>query len=128
MEQQPLFFEDIYDALRFVVQSAGGAKRVGAVLYPGKSTDAAGRVLMDCLNPGRAEKLDPEQLMVLLRLGHEAGCHAAVDYLCAGAGYAKPTPINPDDERAELQREVIKQMEYTRRLLNRLDPGAVAKS
>jgi hypothetical protein len=125
VEQQPLFFEDIYDALRHVVQSAGGAKRVGTVLYPEKTPDSAGRALMDCLNPGRHEKLDPEQLMVLLRIGHEAGCHVAVHYLCGQAGYSKPDPIAPGDEKAELQRQLIRNMTEHRQLVNRLglDPN-----
>jgi hypothetical protein len=120
MEQQPLFFEDFYDALRFLVQAGGGAKRIGATLYPEKTPEAAGRCLMDCLNPGRHEKLDPEQLMVLLRLGHEAGCHVGVNYLCGHTGYSQPSPLDPQDEKAELQKRFIASVTELRQLASRI--------
>lgn len=120
MEQQPLFFEDIYDALRHVVQAAGGAKTVGAKLFVHKEPDQAGRILMDCLNAGRPEKLDPEQVVLLLRLGQETGCHSAVNYICTRAGYSQPEPITPGDEKAELQRQFIQTATTLRQLVNRL--------
>ena len=120
MEQPPLFFEDVYDALRFVVQTSGGAKKIGTALYPEKTPDAAGRFIMDCLNPGRHEKLDPEQLMVLLRIGQEAGCHVAVHYLCGATGYSQPSPLDPQDEKAALQKKFIQSVVELRQLASRI--------
>ena len=62
---------------------------------------------MDCLNSSRAEKLDGEQIIVLLRFGHDCGCHAGVWYISKGAGYSEPDPIEPDDEKAELMRQFV---------------------
>lgn len=129
MEQQPLFFEDIFDALKHVVQASGGAKVVGHRVFPHKEQpDAAARLLMDCLNPGRSEKLDPEQLLVMLRIGHEAGCHQAIHYICNHAGYSAPEPIEPEDERAALQRQFNSRVIELRQLLNRLDPKLAVQS
>lgn len=129
MEQQPLFFEDIYDALKHVVQAAGGAKAVGAHVFPHKEQpDAAGRLLMDCLNEGRPEKLDPEHLLALLRIGHDAGCHQAIHYICTHSGYTTPEPIEPEDERAALQRQVVALGTELKHLLNRLDLKTVSRA
>jgi len=125
VEQQPLFFEDIYDAFRYLVQVCGGAKKVGAILFPEKGPEAAGRYLMDCLNSGRSEKLDFEHMTMLLRIGREGGCHGAIEFVCSGAGYSKPTPIDPADEKAELQRQLNRNLVELRQLVNRLglDPN-----
>lgn len=120
MEEPTLYFEDIYDALRHVVQRSGGAKAVGALLYPEKSPDTAGRYLMDCLNPGRAEKLDPEQTLALLRIGHQHGAHNAIRHLCKEAGYSQPEPLEPEDERAALMREFNERVVELRRIAARI--------
>ena len=128
MEQPPLFFEDVYAALKYVVQSLGQPKDVGPILWPHKQDPvAAGRLLSDCLNPNRDEKLDIEQIILLLRLAKEKGCHLGIEYLCTAAGYSKPTPIDPQDERAELQRELIRQLQVTRQLISRCDPNLLAQ-
>lgn len=85
------FFECPEDALRAAVQALGGAKAVGAQLWPDKTPDMAGRLLLDCLNAGRHEKLDLSQTMRVLRLAHDAGCHAPMQWIAAEVGYdARP--------------------------------------
>jgi hypothetical protein len=124
VEQQPLFFEDVYDVLKYVVQSLGKPKDVGPLLFPHKEDPfAAGRLLSDCINSNRDAKLDIEQIILLLRLAKEKGCHAGIEYLCTAAGYSKPNPIDPKDEQAERQRELIRQLQLTRQLLSRIDPN-----
>lgn len=67
--QQVLFHESLNDALREVVQTLGGTKKVGVLMRPEKSADEAARWISDCLNPDRREKFDPEQVLWLLREG-----------------------------------------------------------
>ncbi len=81
------FFECPEDALKSVVQRLGGAKAVGSKLFPDKTPDAAARWLLDCLNPDRAEKLTLAQVLLVLRLGHDAGIHEGMQYLAGEAGY-----------------------------------------
>ena len=69
MSQSALFSEDIHDALRDVVRALGGVKDAGARLRPELPADAAGHWLKDCLNPERRHRLDPEQVLWLLREG-----------------------------------------------------------
>lgn len=124
MEQQPLFFEDVYAALKYVVQSLGKPKDVGPLIFPHKEDPfAAGRLLSDCINPNRDSKLDIEQVILLLRLAREKGCHLGIEYLCTAAGYTKPTPVEPNDERAALQRQFIQSVTELRQLANRITAG-----
>lgn len=121
MEQQQLFFEDTNDALRHVIQACGGAKAIGAALFPHIEDPAmAGRRLMDCLNGERPEKLDLPQVIAILRIGHEYGCHVAMHYLCKATGYTQPEPVEREDERAALQRQFITSVTELRQLANRI--------
>jgi len=93
------------DSIKSVLRALGGAKAAGHKLRPDLDPDAAGRWLLSCLEPDRAEKLALGQLMLILRWGHDAGCHAAIDYIARDCGYAEPAPIAPEDEQDELTRE-----------------------
>lgn len=105
--QLSLHHESINDALREVVQAAGGAKKVGSVMFPEKTADEAAGRIRDCLNTDRRENFTPEQVDYLVRLGRRIGCHSLMTYLARSGGYADPQPIDPEDEVARLQREFI---------------------
>lgn len=119
--QTALFSEDIHDALKDVIRTLGGTKSVGAQLRPELTSDAAGAWLKDCLNPERRERLDPEQVLWLLRKGKEAGCHSAMHFICDEAGYGRPVPLDPKDEAAELNRQLLRGMRELRAGLDRLE-------
>jgi len=124
VDQQPLFFEDVYDAFKHITRVVG-PKEAGLALFPKKQDPvAAAKYLQDNLNPNRDEKLDLEQVVQLLRLAKEAGCHFAMDYICSSAGYSRPEPIAPDDEKAELQRQFIKAVTELRQLSGRINGAA----
>lgn len=105
-DQPQLFYEDISDALRAVVQALGGHKPVGVKLWPEKAADAAGRLLSDCLNTSKHEKLSPDQMLLLLRWGRECGCHAAMSFLAGETGY-QMTPVSPEAERDRLADAIL---------------------
>ncbi len=116
-----LFHDSLSDALTETVKALGGHKVVGAMLKPEKTPDGAGRWLLDCLNPSRAERLDPDQVRFILREGRKANAHAAINYLLREAGYADATPIEPEDERARLQREFLAGVSALTQLAKRLE-------
>lgn len=120
-EQQALFVESHEDAARALVLAIGGFKRVGTMLRPELSADVAGRWLADCLNPDRRDHLTPEQLALLRRAGHDEGCHVLAFYEAREAGYAEPTPIEPDDEKAELERRAIAAVGDLKQIVARLE-------
>jgi hypothetical protein len=105
--QTALFHESINDALKDIINHAGGTKSVGARLYPEKTPDSAARTLLDALNENRPEKLSPEQFLFILKLGREFNCHSAINYIARETGYSDPMPIDPDDQKAKLMRDFI---------------------
>lgn len=127
MNQESLFYESFYDALAEIVRVAGGAKSVGGKLWPSKTPDAAGRLLLDCLNDDRPAKLSPEDVLFLLALGREKSCHAAMNYLARETGYSDPTPIEPEDERARLQREFVEAQKAMSRLAERMERAGLLR-
>ena len=81
------FYESPEDALRAAVQALGGTKQVGALLWPDKTPDNAGRLLSDCLNTGRAEKQELSQVLRIFLLAKERGCQSPFVWFAAEAGY-----------------------------------------
>lgn len=99
--------ESVYEALKRLVDALGGAKVVGHRMRPEKPVLDARTWLLNCLNPDRLEKLDPEQVLLLLRWGHEAGYHEAMNFVCSESCYSTPSPLTPQDALADLQRKAI---------------------
>lgn len=107
-DQIPLFVEDYYEAIRATVQGLGGFKRVGSELKPDLPVEAAGRWLNDCCNPEKREKLAPTELAYIRRRARQAGVHILAAYEMRDAGYGEPQPVEPEDERAALQRDFVR--------------------
>lgn len=106
MTQQPLFVEDIYDALRHAIGALGGAKIVGHQLWPHMNPAKAGEKLNDCLNRDRPQKLDPEEIQMISRLAGQAGCHTVAHFQATDAGYSAPDWRTPEDIEDEGRREL----------------------
>lgn len=106
MTQQPLFCEDIYEALRTIGQAYGGSKKMGGYLWPDKPLEKAAELWSNCLNRTRPEKLDPEQVVAVLKIGRQIGCHAGMAYIADHCAY-KYEAVEPADEQAALLRDVL---------------------
>jgi hypothetical protein len=117
----PQTFESVNDAAREVVSALGGTKQVGPKLWPGKEQGEAQRHLNDCLNSDRPQKLSPEELLTLARWGRDIGCHSLAVYMMERAGYARPVPISPGDEKAELERAAMEAVKAFRSLVDRYE-------
>lgn len=107
MEQATLFHEDVFEALRTDILMLGGPKVVGAMLKPEADPQAAGRWLSDCLNTAKAEKLGLEQMIFIMRRAREKGSSAAMFFMADECGFSRPAPLEPEDERAKLQRAYV---------------------
>ncbi|HXI14749.1 MAG TPA: hypothetical protein VNM48_00160 [Chloroflexota bacterium] len=123
MEQIPLIHESFLDALTTCVQALGGAKRVGVMLRPeyDEDPDKAARWLLACLNPARDEKLSFDQTFMVMRKAKEASIHVAMAHIAQMVGYADPQPIEPEDERAALQREFVQASKGMQALFARME-------
>jgi hypothetical protein len=125
VDQQALFYEDIYEALRTDIMALGGSKKVAHMLWPEKTVDKAAELLSNCLNRDRAEKLSLEQALLIKRAAKEVGSYAAHYLECDDIGFTRGHPIEPEDEAAKLQREFIeaaKRMEQMTARIERLQP------
>jgi hypothetical protein len=124
--QVPLIHEDFLDALKTCVQALGGAKKVGPMLRPEweDEPDKASRWLLACLNSSRDERLTYEQTFKVMREAKKIGCHSAMFYITQLVGYSEPMPIDPEDEKAKLQREFIAASKVMEQIAARL--GTIA--
>lgn len=118
-QQFPLIVDSLNDAIRDTARAVG-FKEIAQALWPKKSPDEAARYLNDCLNPDRPQKLDGEEILFIARKGREIGCYLITSYINADTGFAPPVPIDPDDQRAELQRRFIEGAAVLERLAARI--------
>jgi hypothetical protein len=110
----------ISEALKQAVIRLGGSKVVAGWIWPEKSVDVAAKLLCNCLDENRAEKLSPDQAMFILRKAKDAGYHDAMHFFCESIGYSHPLPIEPRDEKAELQKRFINAAEEMKNLMAKL--------
>jgi hypothetical protein len=115
--QTALFHDSIYDAIAADVNAIGGVKKVAAMLWPANS-DAASR-LRACLSTEHPQKLDAEELLSIKRMARDVGSSATLNYEAQELSFNIEW-ISPEDEKARLQREVLKMGERFNEILRRL--------
>lgn len=118
----PLFV-DWNDALDGVVHALGGYKAVACLLRPElkDKPESAGQWLRDCLNTDKRERLNPDQVFLLLRLARAEGYHAAKHWMDAELGYEQGRPLKPQDEAADLTRHCADLARELRTSIDRLE-------
>lgn len=119
--------EHLHDALIDAVKACGGSKKVAAMLWPAKASqnlEGARRSLANCLNPECAEKLSLEEIMLILGAARKRGNHTVIEFLCDALNYSRPTPVEPEDERAKLKREYIEAARSMAKLAERIELAA----
>ena len=112
--------DDLYEAARSLVMRLGVAKRVGLKLRPELSMEQARTWLDNCLNRDRQEKLDMDQIDFLIGLGRKAGIHTIPETIARRHLY-RIEPIDPESERARIQREFTNAAERLQELLERME-------
>lgn len=118
--QFALLIDTINDAIRDTVRALG-PKTVAQALFPAKKPEAAERYLDDCLNPGREQKLSIDEILVIARMGREKGIHLIATYINRDVGYTDPMPVDPEDEKAELQRQFNENVSSLHKLAARIE-------
>jgi hypothetical protein len=130
MQSELPFYEGPEDALRTAVQALGGAKQVGPMLWPDKSVDAASRLLLDCINSSRSEKLEFTQIMRIFSLAKEAGCHGPFSWIAGEIGYeAKPiTKAEEVDRLVSVIEQASKTQAAALAALERMQRSGIARA
>lgn len=101
--QTALWHETIFDSLGAAVQAAGGPKRVASELWPALDTSSATARLRSALNPDHAQKLDPCELLLIARLGKDAGDNSFMNFLARELGY-EIQPLTTEDAQKRAKR------------------------
>jgi hypothetical protein len=114
-QQLPLVVDSLNDAVRDTCRVIG-FNEIALELWPKKGAKEAARYLNDCLNPERPHKLDGEEIVYIAKRGREAGLHLITSFICMETGYAPPVPVDPDDARAEMQRQFVDAVNRAERL------------
>jgi hypothetical protein len=122
-------FQDMNDAITAAIHAIGGFKKVGATLRPelGGRPEAAAQWLRDCLNQEKRERLNPDQVLHLLRMAREANYHAAKHWIDGEVGYTAGAPLNPHDELAQLQRQYIECVHLSRDVADKIERLALSR-
>jgi len=121
MDQFPLFHERVEEAIAAVIDACGGRKKIASELWPDKPLRDAHNLLDACLNPGKREKFDPSQIVYIAKRGRQAGCHYLMQFICREVGYCDPIPLEPEDERAKLQREFVEAQKSMAGMMARME-------
>ena len=121
MQQETLFYEDIWDAIRTDVMAAGGWKAVGHALHPKKTPPAAAEFLKCQVNPSRNEKLDAEEIALIKKLAKAKNSFAIHYFECDQLGMTRGSPIEPEDEMAKLKKDYINAVEFMATIQKRME-------
>lgn len=128
MQQTVLFHESINDALDACVKACGGPKKVAGMLWPDKTADAAHRLLLQCFNEDRPEKLGPDQVLFILKLAREKGFHDGINFIARDCGYTDPEPMDAEDEKALLMRAFVDAQKNMQRIADRMEHVGLIRS
>lgn len=128
MDTPSLFCESIEEAIDEVAKACGGRKAFAVAMWPSRPVREAHNRIDACLNPGRDEKFDLSDLLYIARRGREAGCHSLVLFMARESGYTDPQPLEPEDERAKLQREFVQAQRAMSHLAARMERAGMLRS
>lgn len=128
MDTPSLFVESIEEAIAEVARVCGGRKAFAVAMWPSLPVREAHNRFDACLNPERREKFDLSDLLYIAKRGREAGCHSLMLFLARETGYTDPLPVEPEDERARLQREFIQAQKAMTQLAARMERAGLLRS
>lgn len=116
MNQDQLFYEDVFEVAKAAIAHAGGAKKVSGILWPSKAPQQAHKELLDCLNRESPRKLCIEEFMAVLKMAKEAGFHQAKHWIDTELGYQPTPPCDPIVERDRLAERIAQMTEAFKEL------------
>jgi hypothetical protein len=119
MSQAELFYDTIYDAIHNAILSCDGFKVVAGKLWPAMKPSSAYARLKSCVDEHKDEKLCMEEVLVIAKLAKERGNHALMQYLGDELGYSIQA-LEPEDERAAIQREFVNAVERLEQIQQRM--------
>jgi hypothetical protein len=96
VQQAALWHDTVWDAIGAAVQAAGGVKKVAGHLWPTLDATSAAARLRAALNPEHAQKLGPDELLLVAELARQAGDHSLMSFFSRELAYDAPQPLDPE--------------------------------
>lgn len=121
IQQELLEHECPEDALAADVAGLGGAYTVGVKLRPELDKKAARNWLLNCLNPDHAQNFTQSQVRLLCNLAKTKGTYHYAKFWAKDNNMSEPQPIDPEEERVKLHREVLRVAGTFEGLISRLE-------
>lgn len=120
MSQQEMpFFESAEAATKHAIQVSGKTvKQVAAMLWPGKTVDAAQTRLANCLNDAREEKLTADEHACIAEYCER---YDFLHYLAHRLNHTQPALQTPVEQAAQLQAALFSKTDELRGLLAQID-------
>jgi hypothetical protein len=106
MGQQQLWYDTIYEALTDDVKAAGGIKTVAESLWRNVDFDTRNTRLRNALNPDQAQKLDPQEVLLIKQWAREAGSTATIQFEAQALNF-KFELTEPEEEQTALKKAFI---------------------
>ncbi len=114
-----LFYDDEFDALQQMIAASNRTfKDCATFLWPDLKPESAYARLKACVNPHGDQNLKFGQIVSLARY---CGRFDALYYMADELAHARPGPINPRDELAELQRRYIEAVHLARDVADKME-------
>lgn len=101
MNQGELFYDDIDAALRATVEMLGGAKRVGAMLWPAKDAVGAQQMMLNVMDPSKPHKLSLSEFMLIAKKARAQGIHILGKFIGDELDYEFRV-ITPEEKQASV--------------------------
>lgn len=119
MEQKPFpFHETAEDATSSaIIRSGKSFKEVAHETWPSMPIDTAYARLKNCLRHDAREKLLADEHVFIANL---VGEFDFLFYVAQKCHHTQPNPVEPEDEKAQLYREVISAVKRSEQLAQRL--------
>jgi hypothetical protein len=100
-DQTSLWHDCLEDALGATIHALGGVKVVAKMLWPvlfREKPDTASTRVRSCLNPEKADKFSPDEMLALIRAGADVCDHSIMLYI-AREGRYEVAPMSPAEAK-----------------------------
>lgn len=118
--QQPLFYEDAYDAIEKAIAASGKTKKeLAAVLYPGRQIETAKSLLTRALTPENTDvHLSIEMLLTILR---ETRSDDFIYFLCDEFGFERPQRKDKESFKRDVKQDLKALIDQVKNLSRKVD-------
>lgn len=115
---QTQFWHDTWEDARDAdINALGGRKKLAARLWPADDEETRQSRIKACCAPGHKQEFKPSEVIAIKRWARESASTAMIDFE-AHELHFRVEWVEPEDEKARLQREFIEAVDRLDRIKN----------